>query len=137
MGLVILAVVLVAICVICAVKGNKSVWSSEGWFIGSLVSGAFAAISILLMLIGGIDTICTDELVYEKMVEKKTAIEYRLEHLDDENSYMTNGGVYEDLVEYNNELRDLKYWANSFWVGWFNPDKAADELDYIKLPGRP
>ena len=137
MGLVILAVVLIVICVVCAVKHNKSVWSSDGWIIGSMVSGGFAAVLVICFILFGIDTICTDELVYEKMVEKKTAIEYRLEHLDDEDNYMTNGGVYKDLVEYNNELRDLKYWANSFWVGWFSPDKAADELDYIKLPGRP
>ena len=52
--------------------------------------------------------------------------------VEDDSNFTINGGVYNDLVEYNNKLRSYKLYTHNFWVGWFYADTPA-ELDYIEL----
>ena len=43
-----------------------------------------------------------------------------------------NEMLYNDVVEFNNELRRIKKWANSPWVSWFYNQKIAS-IDYIEI----
>lgn len=100
---------------------------------GAFISAGFGAVAIVVSLIAGIYHLSANEIEYQNMVECKEAIEYRLDMLDENNNLMVNGGVYDDLVNYNNKLREYKTYSNNFWIGWFVTNKAA-ELDYIELP---
>ena len=115
-------------------KYRKDSWDHEGT----------VTIGITLMFIGGaIILICgilclcfaaTADLDYANMVEKRDAIIYRLEQIENEQNLLVNGGVYDDIVEYNNEIRKYKkYGSSNPWTNWFNP-APIDKLDYIKLP---
>lgn len=103
----------------------------------------FCGISIVFYLIGGaLVVICgiaciscsiSNDVEYQQELNKRNAIVYRLEHLDNEENLLVNGGVYEDVVEFNNNLLTYKTWTHNPWIGCFLTDKVA-ELDYIELP---
>ena len=69
------------------------------------------------------------EVDFEKVLYEKKTIEYRIEHQED--NIVGNELLYEDIVEFNNNLRLTKYWVNNPWTNWFNNDKVA-QLDYIE-----
>lgn len=115
-------------------KYRKDYWEHEGK----------VGIGLLLMVVGGMAIftcgvlclcfVATADLDYANMVEKRDAIIYRLEQIENEENLLVNGGVYDDIVEYNNEVRKYKkYGSSNPWTNWFNP-APIDKLDYIKLP---
>lgn len=71
---------------------------------------------------------------YEQAVYEKEVLEYRLDQIKQGNSVTGNELVYNDVVEFNNELRSIKKWANNPWTSWFNNDLIADNIDYIEIP---
>lgn len=73
-------------------------------------------------------------IYYEQAVYAKEVLEYRLEQIEQGNSVTGNELVYNDVVEFNNELRSVKKWANNPWISWFNNDLIADNIDYIEIP---
>ena len=103
----------------------------------------FCVISFIFYLIGGaLVVICgiaciscsiLNDVEYQQELNKRNAIVYRLEHLDNEENLLVNGGVYEDVVEFNNNLLTYKTWTHNPWIGYMFTDKIA-ELDYIELP---
>lgn len=101
--------------------------------ISAIFLAVLGCVAIIVSLIAGIYHLSANEIEYQNMVECKEAIEYRLDMLDKDINIMVNGGVYDDLVNYNNKLRGYKTYSNNFWIGWFVTNKAA-ELDYIELP---
>lgn len=67
---------------------------------------------------------------YQNALHKKEMLEYRIEHMED--NIVGNEMLYNDIVEFNNELRNEKKWANNPWTNWFtNQDIAA--IDYVEL----
>ena len=115
-------------------KYRKESWKHEG----AVTTGFFfIAVSSVVMVICGILCLifaATADLDYANMVEKRDAIIYRLEQIENEKNLLINGGVYDDIVEYNNEVRKYKkYGSSNLWTNWFNP-APIDKLDYIKLP---
>ena len=126
--------IIFAIGLILFLKYRKDYWEHEG----AITTGiAFMLISGAIVLICGILCLCfaaTADLDYANMVEKRDAIIYRLEQIENEKSLLVNGGVYDDIVEYNSEVRKYKkYGSSNPWTNWFNP-APIDKLDYIKLP---
>ena len=99
---------------------------------------------IILIVVGIISNIITLSLVflnlgskniyYEQAVYEKEVLEYRLDQIEQGNSVTGNELVYNDVVEFNNELRSTKKWANNPWTSWFNNDLIADNIDYIEIP---
>lgn len=71
---------------------------------------------------------------YEQAVYEKEVLEYRLEQIEQGNSVTGNELFYNDVVEFNNDLRSIKRWANNPWTSWFNNDLIADNIDYIEIP---
>lgn len=68
---------------------------------------------------------------YEKKIYEREVLEYRLEKLDD--NITGNELLYNDIVEFNNSLRETKKWANDPWTSWLWNQKIAG-IDYIELP---
>ena len=87
--------------------------------IGGLVAGSLA-----------IATQVAKEVNYQDAVHEREALVYRLEHR--EANLVGNEMLYSEIVEFNNDLRREKKWANNPWVGCFYNDLIAD-LDYIKF----
>ena len=71
---------------------------------------------------------------YEKTAYEKEVLEYRLDQIEQGNSVTGNELVYNDVVEFNNDLRSIKKWSNNPWTSWFNNDLIADNIDYIEIP---
>lgn len=66
---------------------------------------------------------------YEKFLMEKEMLEYRLEN---DNLGTGNELLYHDIVEFNQELKDVKYYANNLWTNWFVNGYIA-EIDYIDI----
>lgn len=115
-------------------KYRKDIWKHEGVTITGLTLMTVSGIVILICGILCLAFTATADLDYANMVEKRDAIEYRLEQMENDKNLLVNGGVYDDIVEYNNEVRKYKkYGSSNPWTNWFNP-APIDKLDYIKLP---
>ena len=72
----------------------------------------------------------TYDVEYQNMLHTKEMLEYRIEHMEE--NITGNEMLYNDIVEFNNELRSTKKWANSPWTSWFNNQDIAS-IDYIDL----
>lgn len=72
------------------------------------------------------------ELNYQNILHEKEMLEYRIEHMEE--NITGNEMLYNDIVEFNNELRAEKKWANNPWTDWFN-NKNIASLDYIEING--
>ena len=70
------------------------------------------------------------EIDYQNTLYEKEMLEYRIEHMEE--NITGNEMLYSDIVEFNNELRRVKKWANNSWTNWFNNQKVAT-IDYIEL----
>jgi hypothetical protein len=91
-----------------------------------LIVGFGAAFACSLL---AISNTVTKQVEFEKVLYEKKTIEYRIEHQED--NTVGNELLYEDIIEFNNNLRLTRYWANNPWTNWFNNDKVAD-LGYIE-----
>ena len=96
----------------------------------TVLAGAVIIVCGIMCLI--INSEVATEMEYQNMLLERTSIEYRLKQAETENSFLTNGGIYYDAVQFNNDLRAYKTYTHNFWVGWFWMDKPA-ELEYIEL----
>lgn len=91
-----------------------------------LVLGAITTFACSMVML---ENTISKQVDYEKALYTKKTIEYRIEHKED--NVVGNELLYNDIVEFNNELRNIKYWVNNPWTSWFNNDKVA-QLDYIE-----
>lgn len=73
------------------------------------------------------------DIHYQNTLYKKEMLEYRIDSMEE--NIIGNEMLYNDIVEFNNELRSVKKWANSPWTNWFYNEKIAD-IDYIELNER-
>lgn len=72
------------------------------------------------------------DLDYQNVLHEKEMLEYRIEHMEE--NITGNEMLYNDIVEFNNELRREKKWVNNPWTNWFY-NKNIASLDYIELDG--
>lgn len=91
-------------------------------FIGSII----AAICIVVILANA----STYDVEYQNTLHTKEMLEYRIEHMQD--NITGNEMLYNDIVEFNNGLRETKKWANNPWTNWFNNQDIA-AINYITL----
>ena len=109
--------------------------SGDGWICGAVLSWIIGGICIIIAIVAIIIAAAQNDILTEDLIAKREAIEYRLEQCDEDTNIVVNGGVYNDLIEYNAEVRRHKRWAHDPWVGWFYSDGPA-ELEYIELPNK-
>ena len=92
------------------------------------------------LLIGIVATVCvfvallfctlSYDVEYQNMLHTRDMLEYRIEHMEE--NITGNEMLYNDIVEFNNNLRGVKKWANNPWTSWFNNQDIAT-IDYIDL----
>lgn len=127
MGVLLISTLLLVVSII--------LWKTGDCDIKEFLGMIGTAVCIFAIGIIGISCIienATAPQIYADMVQERDAIEYRLDRAEDDSNFTVNGGVYNDLVEYNNKLRSYKLYTHNFWIGWFFADTPA-ELDYIEL----
>ena len=100
-------------------------------FIGQLMIATGIAVSFVMAALMVSNTVNYD-LSYQNTMYEKGMLEYRIEHMEE--NITGNEMLYNDIVEFNNNLRDVKKWANNPWTNWFNNAKVAS-IDYIEIPG--
>lgn len=119
--------------IICIVVGNYLGYS----FGGLLVGGVFTTVVsgfVLVVFIGMIIGVnATADMDYQSKLHEKDMLEYRIERMEE--NITGNEMLYNDIVEFNNDLRAVKKFANSPWTNWFNNQKIAS-MDYIELEGQ-
>ena len=100
--------------------------------VGMFVIGTLLTISLAVVLIVRI----TRDVEYEKMLNEREIIEYRLELIEqDELDTYAEIQLYSDIVSYNRRIIDAQRWASNPWTSWFFNQKIAD-MDIIILPER-
>lgn len=101
----------------------------EGWiFVGIfvLLVGSITTLMCVLLIMGNIATL--DSHYTDKLSEKQM-LEYRIEHCEDT---IGNELLYTDILNFNQELRHTKKFANSLWTNWMSNQKVA-EIEYIDI----
>lgn len=73
----------------------------------------------------------TKNVEYDKKLHEKELLEYRLKN----EQLPGNELLFKDITKFNNEIREIKYYSNSFVVGIFYNEKIAT-IDYINFEYR-
>ena len=73
----------------------------------------------------------TKNVEYNKKIYEKELLEYRLKN----EQLPGNELLFKDITEFNNEIREIKYYSSSFIVGIFYNEKIAT-IDYINVEYR-
>lgn len=95
-----------------------------------LYLSAFSIVILLFCCAMILDMNVGKDIDYQNMLEKRELIEYRIE--DKGRNFVSDGKLYNDIVEFNNNLRKVKKGANSSWTNWFYNDDIAT-IDYIEM----
>lgn len=110
-------------------------YSDKGWdrdwafFVGIVL----VMLMSLFVILGGLcvaDTQITKEVTYQNKLHEKEMLEYRIDNMKE--NVVGNEMLYNDIVEFNNELRDVKKWANNPFTSWFYVKDVAT-IDYVVL----
>ena len=97
--------------------------------IGATVSTLSLIICIPSIIVEQCNTnkkICSKQLEYESLVKQCEIISSNYEDVSKAN-------VIQKVYEWNVEVYDEKYWANSIWTNWFWNQKVVNSLEYIDL----
>lgn len=94
-----------------------------------MMVGIFA---VLFSCLGVINNQVGKDIRYQNALYEKEVLEYRIDSMEE--NIVGNEMLYNDIVEFNNELRSVKKWANNPWTNWFFNEKIAT-IDYIELNG--
>lgn len=116
--------------IVCLVIDNKTLCRAD-WFFG--IGFTFTILGLIASLIVGVSIIVTNvgkDIEYQNVLYEKEMLEYRIDNIDD--NIVGNEMLYNDIVEFNNDLRRVKKWANSPWTSWFNNQYVAT-IDYIEF----
>ena len=77
-----------------------------------------------------ITTNVNKDIDYQNMLYKREMLEHRINNMNE--NIVGNEMIYVNIVDFNNELRAVKKWANNPWTNWFNNQDIA-AMDYIEL----
>ena len=136
MGFTLISIVAIAVGVISLNNINNyhlsrnirdilNIFGSIGFIVGS--------ICLLLCIMGILFTVVNYDIAYQNKLYEKEMLEYRIEQIDED--ITGNEMLYNDIVEFNNDLRHTKKWTNNLWTNWFYNQKIAS-IDYVELDGR-
>lgn len=114
--------------IICFVVARET-YSDLAFGIG-IMFAIIAFFAVLFVVIGIIDIQVTGDIHYQNKLHEREMLEYRIGHMEE--NITGNEMLYNDIVEFNNELRNTKKWANNPWTSWFNNQDIAS-VDYIEL----
>ena len=131
MIITLIALICLIVGIILFVVDDKFVITSYG-SLSSFGLFLFAFGIIVLLSCGAmiLDMNIDKDIDYQNMLEKRELIEYRLENKD--RNFVSDGKLYNDIVEFNDGIRKVKEGANSPWTNWFYNDDIAT-IDYIEV----
>ena len=133
MILTILSLVILLAGIVLLIILNKSYYLDEDiWLPISIVSIMLGAIGVITTLAAICAAQIPGETNYQAALYEKSVLEYRLENQDD--NIVRNELLFNDIVEFNNTLRQTKRYANSPWVNWFYNQKIAT-INYVTIDG--
>lgn len=96
--------------------------------LGTCMTG-LGLIAYAIILIPFISVHIAWDVDYQNTLYEKQMLEYRLDHMDD--NIVGNELLYNDIVEFNNGLRQTKWVAENPWINWLaNTDIAT--IDYVE-----
>ncbi len=131
--LIVISLIVIGIILLLISKNKKIHWTKRDTinFTGVLllVCGIVGGFIVTAFII---DNVTSYDLYYQNVMHEKDVLEYRIEHMEE--NITGNEMLYNDIVEFNNELRSVKKWANNPWTNWFNNQDIAS-IDYIELNG--
>lgn len=128
MIITLIAVGIVISAVACLIIADKT-YSDSAFGMG-LALTVIALFAVLFVGAGIIDVQVNGDIYYQNKLHEREMLEYRIELIEE--NMTGNEMLYNDIIEFNNELRSVKKWANSHWTNWFyNQDIAT--IDYIEL----
>lgn len=96
----------------------------------SIVTGSICLTASIILIITNYftvpSTIQENKLKYESLCKRYEIVNSGYEDV-------SKSDLIDDIAEWNAYVYDTKYWTNNPWTSWFNPQKIADNLDYINL----
>lgn len=128
--LIVIAVIITGI-VCLTIGGNNWRCPDLVWETGAILTAS--GIIVSLFVFGFIISANVNkDIDYQNAMYEREMLEYRIDNMEE--NIVGNEMLYNDIVEFNNELRNVKKWANNPWTNWFyNKDVAT--IDYIELNG--
>lgn len=128
-ALIIVGIVIATI--ICFVVANKTY--SDLAFGTGIILAAIALFATLFVGIAITGVQVNGDIKYQNALHEKEMLEYRIDNMDE--NIVGNEMLYNDIVEFNNELRSVKKWANNPWTNLFYVEEIAT-IDYVEIDGR-
>lgn len=124
--LIVVSAIIVGI--VCLVIANRNM--EDTWFIIGVILTVVGLILGILCTIAIIDVNANKDIYYQNTLYEKDMLEYRIDNMED--NIVGNEMLYNDIVEFNNELRSVKKWAYNPFTNWFYVKEIA-EIDYVEL----
>lgn len=91
----------------------------------TIVGGMMTGISIILIVVN----LAVLNIDYDNKLAERQMLEYRIENYE---NAVGNELIYADVLEFNNDLRTTKRYADSPWTSWYHNWKIAD-IDYVDI----
>lgn len=89
-------------------------------------------VGIALCAFSTISVQINKDVEYQNRLHEKEMLEYRIDNMNED--IVGNEMLYNDIVAFNNELRQIKKWANNPFTNWFYVQEIAT-IDYVELDG--
>ena len=108
-------------------------WVDDVWY---CIFGMMLAIGLIFTLVCGgvaLSVQVNEQIDYEATVGEREILVYRIEHRDESTPIELSGGLYTDIINFNNSIRKTKARGNNPWVSWFYNQKIANNVDFITL----
>lgn len=124
----IIAGILVAGIICLIVEHNR--FCHESVFVFGVCATLLCGVALITLMVVITEAQINRDVEYQNMLHKREMLEYRIDHMKE--NITGNEMLYNDIVDFNNELRIEKKWANNPWTSWFNNQDVAS-IDYIVL----
>ena len=116
--------------IICWVVANRT--NDDGAFGLALILTFITVVASLFTGFAIIDAQVNKDIKYQNALYEKEMLEYRIDNMKD--NIIGNEMLYNDIVEFNNSLRETKKWANNPWASWFYNQNIAT-IDFVEIDG--
>ena len=107
---------------------DKKFCFNEILYIIAFLTTVIGSVALVVCSLFAIITVCTKNIKFEKAAYEKEMLEYRLEN--QEENLVGGELLYNDILEFNNELKVHKKYSKNLFTNWYCNDKIA-EMDYI------
>ena len=114
---------------------DKFFWDEDAAAIAGAALTVIFGVAVLIMSVSIITVAARSNYDYEILEARRTSLELRLEKTENapEDSIVEINSLYNDIYEYNMEVKSYKTWGNNPWTCWFYSRKCTKELKYIEL----